>query len=223
MKGFAVAIISIIIMFSILFSVNVTAGSRAGVGVLNVKPEYNEVRVVQQDNTIRIYLTISDYNSWEDIYKVTVSLEYYDSEEASFTFKQYEDATSYVKINEFSEKYEEKKLLLEEKCTYSHSDKKETVEDRCNLDILLVFRTTWFTQLNIITYDREESTATVNIDYSSEETVRSNNAIMIPGLDGPIPVRISSLILDLTAIFAGLIGVLYYSKKIGIGVKHGGP
>ena len=214
-KGFLLVVISVILLFSVFFSTNATAG-KAGVGVLNVPPEYSRTRVVQQDNNIRVYLTVSDYNSWEDIYKVTVSLDYYGSETATFTFKQYEDTTSYEKINEFSETSRENDLLQNEKCSYSHSDKKETVEDRCNFIIVFVFRTTWFTRLNILTYDREGLTATTHIDYDMEEMMRSSNMIMIPWLDGPILVEISSFILNLIALVVGAIGVIYFAKKMKI-------
>jgi len=210
-----VIIISTTILFPFFFS-TVASASQAGVGVLNVPPEYRRIRVVQQDNNIRVYLTLSDYNSWEDIYEANVILEYYGSETATFTFKQYEDTTSFVKINEFSETSRENDLLQNEKLSYSHSDKKETVDDRCNFDLLFVFRTTWFTHLKIVTYDREGLTATTHIDYDMEEMMRSSNMILIPGIDGPIPVEISSLILNLIALTAGAIGVIYFAKKMKI-------
>lgn len=209
-------LISIILLFLFSFSTNANAGSKAGVGVLNVPPEYNIVRVVQQDNNLRFYLTISDYNSWEDIYEVNVILEYYGSEIARFTFNQYADVTSYQKINEFSETSKEENLLQVDKCSYSHSDKKETVEDRCNFDLLFVFRTTWFTHFKILTSDREGLTATTQVDYNAEDMMRSSNMIMIPGLDGPIPVEVSALVLNIIAIAAGAIGVLYLNKKWNI-------
>lgn len=215
-KRFLLVIItSIVLLFPFFFS-TVASASQAGVGVLNVPPEYRRIRLVQQDNNIRVYLTLSDYNSWEDIYEVNVILEYYGSETAIFTFKQYEDATSFVKINEFSETSRENDLLQNEKLSYSHSDKKETVDDRCNFDLLFVFRTTWFTHLKIVTYDREGLTATTYIDYDVEEMMRSSNMILIPGIDGPIPVEISSLILNLIALTAGAIGVIYFAKKMKI-------
>jgi len=206
---------STLLIFPIYFSTIATAG-QAGVGVLNVPPEYRNVRVLQQDNNIRIYLTISDYNSWEDLYEAKVILEYYGSEIATFTFKQYEDVTSFIKINEFSETSREKDLLQTEKLTYSHSDEKETVDDRCNFDLLFVFRTTWFTNLKIITSDREGLEATTNIDYDTEEMMRSSNMIMIPGIDGPILVEVSSLILNFIALIAGAAGVIYFAKKMNI-------
>jgi hypothetical protein len=208
-------LMSLLFFSSLLFSKVATAG-QAGVGVLNVPPEYRSVRLVQQDNNIRIYLTLSDYNSWEDLYEVNIILEYYGTEMATFNFKQYEDTTSFIKTNEFSETSRENNLLQTEKLSYYSSNEKETVDDRCNLELLFVFRTTWFTNLKIIASDREGLTATTNIDYDTEEMMRSSNMIIIPGIDGPILVEISGLILNLISLFAGATGVIYFAKKTGI-------
>ena len=50
-----------IILLATSFSINANAGE-AGVGVLNVSPKFSEIRLVQQDNLIRAYITASDYN-----------------------------------------------------------------------------------------------------------------------------------------------------------------
>ena len=44
--------------------------------------------------------------------------------------------SSYDIINEFTEISGENNLLEIKRCSYSHSDSKETVEDRCNLEIM---------------------------------------------------------------------------------------
>ena len=201
-----------IILLATSFSINANAGE-AGVGVLNVSPKFSEIRLVQQDNLIRVYVIVSDYNSWEDIYDVKVGLECYGSEIATFAFKQYEDISSFEKINEFSENSKEKDLLLIEKCSFSHSDEDETVEDRCNLNILFVFRMTGFTHFNIIVSDREGSTASINIEYNAEEMMRSPGVIIIPGLHEPITVVIPSYLLTLMAALLGLLGIVFFVKK----------
>ena len=64
------------ILFTTFLSIEASAGE-AGVGVLNVPPKYSMIRVVQQDKFIRVYLTISDYNSWEDIFTVWKYLNFF--------------------------------------------------------------------------------------------------------------------------------------------------
>ena len=202
-----------IILTSTFFSINASAG-QAGVGVLNVPPKFAMVRIVQQDDSIRVYLTVSDYNSWEDIYAVRVILEDYGTETAEFLFKQYEDTTSYNKINEFSETSGGTNLLTKEKCSYGHSDKKETVAERCNFELLFVFHVSWFSNLNIIVEDREGLTATMDLNYNTGELMRRSDIIVIPGLYDPIYVKIPPYLLTLLALILGVLGIIIFIRKI---------
>lgn len=214
-RGLLIGTIAVLLLTAIS-PIEVRAGGQSAVGVLNVGPSQITTRIIPQDNTVRVYLVILDYNSWEDIFEVSVILEYYGKETATFTFSQYEDTATYVKSNTFTETSTEGNLLLKEKSTFSHSDKKETVDDRCNLNLLFVFRTTWFTHLNVVAKDRAGSEATTLVEYSTEDMMRSSNMIVIPWIDGPILVGISSLIINLLAIVVGAIGALYFAKKMNI-------
>lgn len=205
--------ISIIVLFSPLFSINAGAG-KAGVGVLNVAPKFSEIRVVQQDSSFRVYITASDYNSWEDIYTISVSLEDYGVQTAEFLFKQYEDETKYNKIDEFSEN-PEGSLLVKERCSVQRSSGTETIADKCELNLIFVFNLVWFSQLNIVISDREGGTATANIDYNAEELMRSDTTITIPSLDEPISVVIPPYLLNLIAFTIAAAGTIILVKRIG--------
>lgn len=207
--------ISIILLFITFPSINAGSG-RAGIGVLNVPPQFNQIRLVQQDNSIRLYIICSDYNSWEDIISVRVILEVSGEEKAEFIYKQYEDKLSYTKINEFSEEPEESSLLVTKKCSYDYTENGETVEEKCYLDILMVFYTTLFTRLNIMITDRGGSTAFTQLDYTSEELARSGNFITFPGPDEPTAVEISPYLLDFIALIAALFGTYYIIKTTKI-------
>jgi hypothetical protein len=181
------------------------------------------VTLDQQYDNLRLYLNLSDYNSWEDIYEVKVILEYYGLAMATFYFKQYEDRTSYVKINEFSESPAKNNLLNEDYCSFKSSSKKETITNKCNIEIRFVFSTTWFTDIKIITSDRAGDTAETTINYNTEDLMRSSNMIMVPWFDRPIPVQISSLLLNTIAIVAAIIVVVQIirKKKMFAGVSYG--
>ena len=173
-KGeFRLIVVTILILFTINLSFNVSADDKTAVGVLNVGPSKISTRVIPQDDMMRIYLTISDYNSWEDIFKVDVILEYHGMEAAIFSFNQYEDRDSFVKSNTFTEISLENNLLQKEKCTFQHSDDKETVADKCNLEILFVFRVTWFTDLKVVAEDRGGLKTSTSIEYSTEPEKRT--------------------------------------------------
>jgi hypothetical protein len=180
---------AIFILFILILTIPLTASAgNAGVGVLNVSPQYNIIRLVQQDNYIRMYLTVSDYNSWMDILSVSVILEDSGIDKAIFTFKQYIDGTSYESINEFSEDTHEKLLDLK-KCSYDTSNG-GSVEEKCNLNLLFVFQSTWFTRLKVEASDRAGSIATIELDYTSDDLARSGNIIIIPGINTPTRIEL---------------------------------
>jgi len=216
-KGWVILLLAVLtaILFISFSSIDADAG-QAGVGVLNVPPQYSMIRLVQQDNFIRIYLTVSDYNSWEDIISVRVFLEVSGVEKAEFIYKQYEDKLSYIKINEFSEEPKESSLLVTKKCSYDYTLNGETVEEKCYLYILMVFYSTLFTRLKILITDRGGSTASTELDYSSEELARSGDFIVIPGPDGPTAVEISPYLLDSVAFLSAICVTFFIVKKTKI-------
>jgi len=203
-----------IIFFQNIFSNNVKAGE-AGVGVLNVSPQYNIIRLTQQDDNFRIYLTVSDYNSWDDIQSINVILIDDTGEKAEFIFKQYKDNITYDKINEFSENSKGNNFLVLKKCSYDNSNGEE-IEDKCNLDLLFVFQKTWFTSLNIIAYDRSGATATIQLDYTSEDLTRSGNIIIIPGINKSTILELPPYFLDIIALLISTLVTWYIIRKSDI-------
>jgi hypothetical protein len=213
---FILTIFVVLFLCSTFFSIKVSAG-QAGVGVINVPPKYGYIRVEQQDELIRVYLNISDYNSWGDVYEVSVTLDNYGTEISKFIFKQYKSADSYFEVNEFNETPPDKHLLVKEKCFYEKSDKTETVNERCDIAVRFVFQKTYFTGISIAINDRVGSApAEAYIYYNTEESMRSENNIVIPWMGGTITIDTPTYLLDLIAITIGLTGVIYYCKKRGI-------
>lgn len=207
---------AIIFSFILILFIPFTANARnAGVGVLNVPPQYSIIRLVQQDNFIRMYITVSDYNSWQDILSVSVILEDSGAEKAKFIFKQYADKTSYELINEFSENPQGNLLDLK-RSSYDTSNG-NTVEEKCNLGLLFVFQSTWFTKIKVIAMDRGGSTANIDLDYTSDDIARSENIIIIPGISRPTRLEVEPYLLDLIAILIAIIATRYVIKKRDIG------
>lgn len=211
-------VVSTIILFITFSPINANAGNKGqtGVGVFSAPPQYSIIRLVQQGDDIRVYITVSDINSWKDIYSVSIVLEELGVEKAEFLYKQYEDETDWEIINEFSEKSKENNLLVTKKCSYDHSDKEEILTG-CYLNILFVFHTTWFTRLNIIASDRGGATSTLQLDYTSEDLMRRGDIIIIPGLDESMAVEIPPYLLDIIALIIAAIGIRYVVKKTDVG------
>jgi hypothetical protein len=203
----------ILIQFPVFFSHPVNAGE-AGVGVLNVPPKYGYIRVEQQDDLIRVYITISDYNSWGDIDTVNVTLDNYGAEIHKFKFQQYKNKESYVEVNEFSEMPEGTHLLQKEKCLYERSSDSETIDERCDMNIRFVFLKTWFTAIKISIQDKQGSApAEAYINYNSEDTMRSGNTIVFPFFEKSIIITIPPYLIDLIAITTAFTGTVYFIKK----------
>ncbi len=206
-----------------LFFQSIVSGGQAGVGVINVPPKYGYIRVEEQGNFIRVYLNISDYNSWADISNVSVSIDNYGTTISTFLFEQYKSLDSFVEINEFSETPNKRHLLEIEKCYFEKSNQQETVDDRCDIAIRFVFQKTFFTGLSIVINDRAGSApAEAYIYYNSEESLRSGNTIVIPWIGVQITLALPPYLIDLIAIICATIGVMYYLKKTGDQEKRKG-
>lgn len=209
----------LIVSLTLLFCVSLVAfpvhGGQAGVGVINVPPKYGYIRVEEQDNFIRVYLNISDYNSWADINNVTVTIQNYGTALSTFVFTQYQSLDSYVEINQFSETPSHMHLLDIEKCFFEKSNEKETVDERCDIAIRFVFQKTYLTGLHIQINDRTGSApAEAFISYNTEESMRSGSTLVIPWIGVRITLSIPPWLIDVLAVLLGSLGVAYYIKKI---------
>ena len=210
---------TLLLCYGMLSSMNASAG-QAGVGVINVPPKYGYIRVEEQADFMRVYLNISDYNSWADINNVSVTIDKYGTNVSTFLFEQYKRPDSYIEINEFSEQPATNHLLMTEKCFFEKSNLKETVDQRCDIAVRFVFRKTFFTGLHVIINDRSGSDAAhAYISYNSEESMRSGDVIVIPWINSRITITIPFFLVDLIAIATGLTGVAYYLRYIKTG-KH---
>jgi hypothetical protein len=210
-------ITTIFFLFSLsTINVNAKDSGQAGVGVLSAPPQYSIIRLVQHDQHIRAYITVSDINSWEDIYSVSIILKDNDAEKAEFRFQQYEDQESWEKINVFNELPKENNFLVIEKCSYNNLNIEEVLED-CYLNLIFVFQSTHFTHLDIIANDRGGAISTLELDYSSQDISRSGNIVIIPGFDKPISIEMPGYILDIIALCIATIGTWYLVKKKKIG------
>ncbi|MBP1662049.1 MAG: hypothetical protein H6P94_298 [Thermoplasmatales archaeon] len=213
-------VLLIILLPIIIYPYQANAG-QAGVGVINVPPKYGYIRVEEQGDYVRVYLNISDYNSWADVYNVTVTLENYGKKLSTFVFQQYKDFDSFVESNEFSETPKKSHLLDTKKCFFEKSTEQETIDQRCDIAIRFVFQKTFFTGLSIVINDRAGSApAEAYIYYNSEESLRSGNTLVIPWIGVQLTLSLPPYLLDIIAIILATLGVMYYLKKTGIREKR---
>jgi hypothetical protein len=211
-KTSSLMILPLLILLILFSHYNATAGE-TGVGVINVPPEYSYIEIKQESGLVIASLIISDYNSWNDIYSIHISIEYNEIENTQFIFKQYETRQSFNKINQFSEPSEETYLLIDS-CSYSHSQETKSVSDRCLLNVEFVYYPLPCTQLNIITTDRGGLQAATHIEYTAEGSLRSEQSIIIPGIKEPIDLSHTTIDAFALSIAVTYIAYLFKRKKI---------
>ena len=217
-KRFLPMFFILLLLLITVFSDSTKANS-AGVGVVNVPPKYGKLRIVQHEDTIRVYLIVSDYNSWGDILKIRVILEDKNTgnDFAEFAYQQYSSKDSYEKINLFDEK-KGNDLLLKEKCSFESSNKRVTIDERCDIEILFVFKSTWFSRLKIVVEDRAGDQAVSELDYypfetSPDDSYRDENIIIVPWFNGQITFFVPPYLSNLLAVIAGLFGAAICLRK----------
>jgi hypothetical protein len=196
----------------------VESDGNAGVGVINVSPTFADIKLVERNSYIRVYLTISDYNSWADIYTVEVILEESGGEISSFLFQQYEDEESFEKINVFQESSDGLNLLNIDACDVSHSESRKTVEDRCHFDLRFVFLPTYFSQIHIISTDRAGAVAETIVEYRGGDMMRDQNTLLIPWIDGMVKIVLPPYVLDISLLGFSALAAVFLARKLKIGL-----
>lgn len=208
----SVILIFFFLGFIIFSSFSASADSNAGVGVINVPPNYADVKILQQDNMIRVYLTLSDYNSWSDISKVELRLEENGVVLHKFIFKQWESDDSFNLVNEFIDQ-SSNSLLQKAACDVSHSKQSNTVADRCQLHVRFVFQTTYFSQLHVISNDRAGDSTETFIEYQGSDMNRDGNTLLIPWIDGTMKAELPPFMLDFSILLIAIIATVLIGKR----------
>ena len=182
-------------------SVNANPGG-AGVGVLNVKPTLSYVHFSSADGVHMIEVNVSDYNSWQDIYKITLTFTADDGPISVISYTQYSnrsDMTSRVDwFNETRGHY-----LLKDKTEIVYRVfNGSTVTQKCNMNITFAFRPIEALKVVVVVEDLGGEKASAVVDY--------------PPLFGGVPMEHEPISTDLIAIVLATFGTAG-----GIKVKYG--
>ena len=71
--------------------------------------------------------------------------------------------------------------------------------------------------MNIIATDRGGSTATLQLDYTSEDLMRSGDIIIIQGFDKSMAIELPPYLLNMISLLIAGIGTWYFVKKTDVG------
>lgn len=184
------------ILFSFLFLQFIFAppvqADGAGVGVLNVPPEYKLTEIVSAEDALEMHLIVTDYNSWKDIQSVRVEIRDRDDLTAVFIYSQYDE--------DFQEKVDEFRnivgsVLIKERCTVMRNTSSDNIMNRCCFDLRFVFHSVPGDSIKTTLADKQGEEATTHIQYSRGfgglPTV--SGALLIPGANIPIHVSESTV------------------------------
>ncbi|MEW6069936.1 MAG: hypothetical protein AB1485_04905, partial [Candidatus Thermoplasmatota archaeon] len=160
----------------------------AGVGVLNVPPEYRNLQIVSNGSVVEVRLIVTDYNSWRDIQQVRVDIRIGTKGDiiAAFLYKQYSDEENKVRIDEFRNIIGS--ALVPERCKVERSNSTSTISDRCSMRLTFAFLPVPGDSIEIsITDSAREEIASGYIQYGATGGVPTPPGMfLIPGWNIPI-------------------------------------
>lgn len=179
------------VLFSFLFlpfllAPSVQAGG-AGVGVMNVPPEYKLIEIISAEDALEMHLVVTDYNSWKDIQSVRVEIRDRADLTAVFIYSQY-DEDSLESVDEFRNIVGS--ALIKERCSVMRNTSSDNIMNRCCFDLSFIFHPVPGDSIRVILRDKQGEAATTHIQYSRGfgglPTVPG--ALIIPWTNMPINV-----------------------------------
>ncbi|MCD6461367.1 MAG: hypothetical protein J7L61_01330 [Thermoplasmata archaeon] len=187
--------------------------SGAGVGVWNSPPTFASI-TVKEDDRISLYLNVSDYNGWEDIFRVTVDIYNPDGDLVeSVIYQQYPSNVSSVRIDEFTEARGEFLIPPDEDNFYAGSHVRRFSGegwfiDNTTQEIVFIFKPFAGTRMRVVAEDSKGEMGVHQGPFSSKY-------IATPLVEGAaVPLSISLIV---SAVGATLVTVdRYHNNKLAM-------
>ena len=180
----------LLILIIYLAPVNANPGG-AGVGVLNVKPTFSYIHFSSADGVHMIEVNVSDYNSWEDIYKVTLTFTADDGPITVISYTQYSNRSDMSsRVDWFNESYGN--YLIRDRTNITYRVFSGGAEERCCLNITFTFRPIEALKVVVVAEDLSGAVAVSRVDY--------------PPLFGGIPMEQEPVSTDLIALVLSIFG-----------------
>lgn len=176
-----------------LFAVPVVSANPdgAGVGVLNVPPTISYVHFSSADGIHRVQVTVSDYNSWMDVYQVRLEFRGDDGPLSVITYTQYSDRTNMsTRVDWFNETHGH--YLIRGETNVTRVFNGSTVAEKCELNISFAFRPIEALKVVMTVEDLNGLRAIARVDY--------------PPLFGGIPMEREPVSTDLIAVVLSIFG-----------------
>lgn len=137
-----------------------------GVTVINVPPQFSGFRIATQDGLNYIDVVVSDYNSWQDIFRVQVEIES-DTQApvADVAFQQYPDNATLQRQPQFTESVGS--FLVRDLSSATFNTQPVTIPERTEMRITFVMSPVNGKFLSVTTTDLGGLTAFAQVEYSA--------------------------------------------------------
>lgn len=141
-------------------------GARDGVTVINVPPQFSGFRIATRDGLNYIDVVVSDYNSWEDIFRVEVKIQgEATASVADVAFQQYPDNVTLQRQPQFTESVGS--FLVRSLSSATYNVQPVTIPERTEMRITFVMSPVNGKLLSVTTTDLAGLQAFAQVEYSA--------------------------------------------------------
>jgi hypothetical protein len=189
-NGRIVRILALLCLGLLLASVSsAPAGAQgAGISVIEVPPQFSSINIHSEDGLSYVDVVVSDYNSWKDIFRVSVTvLDAASRVEASVAFQQYATNTTTVATPQFVQPVGS--YLVQSRTTVSYDAQPVTIPQRTDMHLTFVLSPVKGQWLNVTAVDLGGLIAYAQVEYQA-------------GLVGGLPTVAGWILAILAALFA---------------------
>lgn len=138
----------------------------SGITVINVPPNFNGIDIRSQDGLNYVDVTVSDYNSWADIFRVEVrAMDESRAQVARVAFQQYPNNTTSQRQPSFVET--EGTYLVRDLSGASYDLQPETIPERTEMRITFVLTPVKGRWINVTATDLGALAAYVQVEYQA--------------------------------------------------------
>ncbi len=136
-----------------------------GVSVLNVDPKISYIHFSSSDGIHMVEVNVSDYNSWKDIYRISMTFTAEDGPITVISYTQYSNRSDMnSRVDWFNESFGH--YLLKEKTGIVYRVfNGSTVDEKCNLNITFGFRPVEALKVVVVVEDLSGAVAISRVDY----------------------------------------------------------
>ncbi len=198
----SVAVALLLVAFALSVNPLNASGQEPGVTVINVPPEFSALDIRSRGGLHYIDLTVSDYNSWADIFRV--DLEVLDNDESSIAhvvFQQYDDNVTVEGDARFAELLGE--ILIWDRSAYAFTTNPLSIAERSEMRVTFVISPIEGRWLKVVATDLAGLFATAQVEY-------------LAGISGGAPLHPLVLIMLALAAAVVIVGVRLRRDRLGV-------